>query len=116
VSFRASALGLGTQTRLGVFSGPLYACESSRRSDKANTGLRQNSFLVWYRRRRRAATAVAARPGNQVLPLSTSMEQVSVERWLEQQTTNSDIEQYATDTWYVHSSISTSYLHPVIPN
>lgn len=31
------------------------------------------------------------------------MEQVSVERWLEQQTTHSDIEQYATDTWYVHS-------------
>lgn len=55
-------------------------------------------FLVWYRRRRRAATAVASRSGNQVLPLSTSMEQVSVERWLEQQTTNSDIEQYATDT------------------
>lgn len=29
------------------------------------------------------------------------MEQVSVERWLEQQNTNSDIEQYAEDTWYV---------------
>ncbi len=30
------------------------------------------------------------------------MEQVSVERWLEQQNTNSDIEQYAEDSWYVH--------------
>lgn len=30
------------------------------------------------------------------------MEQISVERWLEQQNTNSDVEQYAADTWYVH--------------
>lgn len=54
-------------------------------------------FLVWHRRRRQAATA-AARPVNQALVLSSSMEQVSVERWLEQQNTNSDIEQYAEDT------------------
>ncbi|KAJ5376571.1 hypothetical protein N7509_013457 [Penicillium cosmopolitanum] len=53
-------------------------------------------FLVWHRRRRQAAAA--ARPVNQALVLSSSMEQVSVERWLEQQNTNSDIEQYAEDT------------------
>jgi hypothetical protein len=50
------------------------------------------------------------------------MEQVSVERWLEQQNTNSDIEQYAEDTWYVHlpsfpsasssSFFSVSFHHP----
>ncbi|KAJ5980212.1 hypothetical protein N7481_007510 [Penicillium waksmanii] len=56
-------------------------------------------FLVWHRRRRQAIAA--ARPVNQALVLSSSMEQVSVERWLEQQNTNSDIEQYAEDTWYV---------------
>lgn len=54
-------------------------------------------FLVWYRRKRNAAAA-AAHPVNQALPLSSSMEQISVERWLEQQNTNSDVEQYAADT------------------
>ncbi|OQE21914.1 hypothetical protein PENSTE_c011G04338 [Penicillium steckii] len=68
-------------------------------------------FLVWYRRRRRAGTAAASRPANQVLPLSSSMEQVSVERWLEQQTTNSDIEQYATDTC-LHASTTPKNLEP----
>lgn len=56
-----------------------------------------HSAIMWYRRRRHAAAA--ARPLNPVLVLNSSMQQVSVERWLEEQNPNSDVEQYAQDIW-----------------
>ncbi|KAJ5109938.1 hypothetical protein N7532_002583 [Penicillium argentinense] len=53
-------------------------------------------LLVWHRRRRNAASTTHITNNN--LALNPSMEQVSVERWLEEQNATSDVELYAHDT------------------
>lgn len=49
--------------------------------------------------RRRAA----GRAADEIVTLTAPMEQVSVERWLEEQNSPAHTDQYAQDTWYVHT-------------
>ncbi|KAJ5100549.1 hypothetical protein N7456_006601 [Penicillium angulare] len=54
--------------------------------------------IMWQHRRR-----AASRRASEILHLTSSMEQVSVERWLEQQNVPGDTALYCQDMWYVFS-------------
>ncbi|OKP13514.1 hypothetical protein PENSUB_705 [Penicillium subrubescens] len=66
-------------------------------------------MIMWYHRRR-----AAARTTNEIHDLTLSMQQPSVEQWLEGQNSPRDIEQYSREIWYVISFVSSFCTVPQI--
>ncbi|KAJ6021179.1 hypothetical protein N7540_006683 [Penicillium herquei] len=84
--------------------------ETLEKAVEANSSLRDVRLIMWIHQRHAPARRASARRASDTLNLTSSMQQVSVDRWLEEQNTPSDASHYAQDTWYVPLASSLSLI------